>query len=281
MLNFVKYHGLGNDFILVDNRDQPQLLLTPAQVAALCHRHTGVGADGVIFMMAPPDPSYDAAMIIINSDGSTAQMCGNGVRCLALFMQKLGIAHQQGAYRLHTGAGLVIPHLDPEGTVTVDMGAPRTLAQQIPTTLVPADESVIEYPYTLGDFSNPLTCVSMGNPHAVFFVKTWPSAWQTLGQRIEQDPCFPERTNVHFVVVDDDHTLRIKVWERGAGATLACGTGACAVLVAAVLTGRAKSPATVWLPGGPLRITWQGETVGMQGPATEVYSGTLNPLDFF
>ena len=271
MLPFVKYHGLGNDFVLIDNRATPDLLLDRQQVIAVCDRHRGVGADGVIFLSAPPDTNYCGTMTILNSDGSEAEMCGNGVRCLALFMQALAIPDQGGRYPLATKAGRIVPELLPNGQVRVDMGLPRLLAQEIPTTLVAPGEQVLEVPF--GEAR--VTCVSMGNPHAIFFVERWPEDWQSLGRQIELDAHFPERTNVHFVRVTDDHTLEVKVWERGAGATLACGTGACAVLVAAVLTGKAKTPAQVVLPGGALTIAWSGERVLMDGPATRVFEGML------
>ncbi|WP_218082633.1 diaminopimelate epimerase [Anthocerotibacter panamensis] len=279
-LDFVKYHGLGNDFVLIDNRHCPQLLLTRQQVKAVCDRNRGIGADGVIFLHAHPDPELSAEMVIINSDGSEAQMCGNGIRCLARFMECLGIPSHEGTYPLWTKAGLIVPTLLPDGQVRVDMGKPLLLAAEIPTTLAAPGEHVLNVPLVVEGFTNPVTCVSMGNPHAIFFVQAVPEDWQQVGRRIELDPRFPERTNVHFVTVEDDHTLRVKVWERGAGPTLACGTGASAVLVAAVLTGQAKSPAQVWLPGGSLTITWTGDTVLMEGPAQLAFHGTLDVATF-
>ncbi len=271
MLPFVKYHGLGNDFILIDNRGAAQPILSMEQVIAVCDRRFGIGADGVIFLLTHPEQTGE--MIIINRDGSEAQMCGNGVRCLADFMKKLDIAARDGFYPLHTKAGLIIASQPQAGQVQVDMGRPRWLAQEIPTTITTGH--VLNEPFSLGDFACPISCISMGNPHAIFFVEQWPEMWQELGAKIEHDGRFPERTNVHFVKIEDERTLHIKVWERGAGATLACGTGACAVLVAAILTGRAKSPAQVWLPGGVLTISWTGDTVLMTGPATEVFCGEL------
>ncbi|WP_287129974.1 diaminopimelate epimerase [Candidatus Cyanaurora vandensis] len=274
---FVKYHGLGNDFVLIDNRHQPRLVLTPAQVSQVCDRHQGIGADGIIFLKTAPTPAESAAIVILNSDGSEAQMCGNGVRCLAHFMQDLKIPTQGGNYPLWTGAGRITLQLQADGTVTVDMGLPRLAAAQIPTTL--STEQVLEMPLEVADRTFIVTCVSMGNPHTIIFGET-PRDWQQWGQRIEHHPYFPERTNVHFVQVIDEHTLNVQVWERGAGATLACGTGACAVLVAAILTGRAKSPARVHLPGGPLMISWTGENVWMQGPATRVFAGSFDLTTF-
>jgi len=271
-LDFVKYHGLGNDFVLVDNREQADLLLTPDHVVAVGDRRRGIGADGVIFLKAAPSADFHGEMVILNSDGSTAQMCGNGIRCLAYFMRSLGMADDAGAYRLWTGAGTIIPEFRSGGLIQVDMGLPRLAAQTIPTTLAEPGAQVIEVPI-MDDLW--VTAVSMGNPHAVIFVDEFPAQWASLGATLEHHPSFPERTNVHFVKVINDHTLEVKVWERGAGATLACGTGACAVLVAAILTGRAKSPAQVYLPGGPLTITWTGGTVLMEGPATEVFRGTF------
>jgi len=275
-LHFVKYEGLGNDFVLIDNRTFADPLLTPEQAVAVCDRHFGVGADGVIFLLGAQ--GADFAMRIFNSDGSEAQMCGNGIRCLARFALELGLAPGDTGFAVDTGAGRLALALTADGRVSVDMGPPYLLAGEIPTTLAAADEKVLSVPVEVDGRSWPLTCVSMGNPHAVTFVDDLDRIdLARLGPLFEHHPVFPERTNTHFVQVLSPTHLRVRVWERGAGATLACGTGACAVLVAAVLNGLAEREATVELPGGPLAIAWEVETnrLRMTGPARRVFAGQL------
>ncbi len=278
-LSFHKYQGLGNDFILVDNRHQPQPCLTPEEAVALCNRRFGVGADGVIFLL-PGQEGADFSMRLFNSDGSEPEMCGNGIRCLARFLQDLGIPAQDGAYQIHTLAGRIVPRVRPDGLVTVDMGIPRLLAGQIPTTLARPEEKVIQQPLPVAGREWLVTAVSMGNPHCVVFLEEGGSLeeldLERVGPLFEHHPAFPERTNTEFVQVLGPSYLRLRVWERGAGATLACGTGACAALVAAVLEERAEPQATVELPGGNLEIRWDRETqhVWMTGPALPVFSGT-------
>jgi diaminopimelate epimerase len=270
---------LGNDFILVDNRRQSQPCLSPEEAVALCNRRFGVGADGVIFLL-PGQEGADFSMRLFNSDGSEAEMCGNGIRCLARFLQDLGIPGRDGAYQIHTLAGRIVPQVRADGLVTVDMGIPRLLAKQIPTTLVEPDEKVIRQPLAVAGREWRVTAVSMGNPHCVVFLEEEGSLEEldlaAVGPLFEHHPAFPERTNTEFVQVLSPTRLRLRVWERGAGATLACGTGACAVLVAAVLEERAESQATVELPGGNLEIRWDPSTqhVWMTGPALHVFSGT-------
>lgn len=286
-LSFQKYQGLGNDFLLIDNRHQEELLLTPEQAQHWCDRHFGVGADGVIFLLTGTDDS-DYRMRMYNADGSVAEMCGNGIRCLAKFIFALEgrSAGETVRYRINTLAGLMVPEVQADGQVTVDMGKPQLLAQQIPTTLVPADQKVIEVPLTVGDRPWLVTCVSMGNPHCVTFVEDVAAVdLATLGPQFEHHSAFPQRTNTEFVQVLGSDRLRMRVWERGAGMTLACGTGACATLVAAVLTDRLhpvgdQAQATVELPGGDLHIRWHlpSQHLYMTGPALAVFSGTLGEL---
>ncbi|MEN9230846.1 MAG: diaminopimelate epimerase [Thermostichus sp. DG02_5_bins_236] len=279
-LSFHKYQGLGNDFILVDNRQQPQPCLTPEQAVVLCDRRFGVGADGVIFLL-PGQAGADFSMRLFNSDGSEPEMCGNGIRCLAQFLHRLGVPGRQGAYQIHTLAGRIVPQLQADGRVTVDMGIPRLLAGQIPTTLAEPEQKVIQKPLSVAGREWQVTGVSMGNPHCVTFLREGESLEDlelpVVGPQFEHHPAFPERTNTEFVQVLSPTCLRMRVWERGAGATLACGTGACAVLVAAVLEGRAEPEATVELPGGDLEIHWNPSTqhVFMTGPALHVFSGTV------
>jgi diaminopimelate epimerase len=275
VIPFAKYQGLGNDFVLIDNRAQPEPMLGLEQARQVCDRNFGVGGDGVIFLL--PSTRQPHAMRIFNSDGSEAQMCGNGIRCLAKFMRELDIPTEDGGYALETKAGLIVPRFDGE-QVTVDMGPPRLFAEEIPTTLVPKGEKVLNLPLPEPWSRFNVTTVSMGNPHAVIFVDDLAQVeLANWGPAIESHPAFPERINVHFVQVLNPTHLKVKVWERGAGPTLACGTGACAILVAAVLNQKAEKRATVELPGGPLEIYWEdGNHVFMTGPAQRVFIGELS-----
>jgi diaminopimelate epimerase len=279
---FSKYHGLGNDFVLVDNRHQTELMLTAEQAIKWCDRNFGIGADGVIFAL-PGQNGTDYTMRILNSDGSEPEMCGNGIRCLAKFIADLETkdgtpAAPPKAYTIHTLAGTITPTLQPDGQVTVDMGEPILLAGKIPTTLTAADQRVISQPLKVEDENWIVTCVSMGNPHCITFVEDVASInLAHLGPKFEHHSAFPQRTNTEFIEVVGRDYLKMRVWERGAGATLACGTGACASLVAGVLTERCDRLATVELPGGPLRIEWSeaDNRIYMTGPADKVFVGNM------
>ncbi|MEH1952015.1 MAG: diaminopimelate epimerase [Nostoc sp.] len=290
-IEFTKYHGLGNDFILIDNRSSSVPVVTPEQAIKLCDRHFGIGADGVIFAL-PGENGTDYTMRIFNSDGSEPEMCGNGIRCLAGFLADLeglgtrdwglgtGQEFSQSSitYRIHTLAGVMIPQILPDGQVKVDMGLPRLLASEIPTTLAPAQEKVISQSLEVAGKTWDVTCVNMGNPHCITFVEDVAAIeLETIGPKFEHHPVFPQRINTEFIQVVRRDYLKMRVWERGAGITLACGTGACASLVAGVLTGKCDRAATVELPGGPLQIEWSeiDQRVYMTGPAEKVFTGKL------
>lgn len=273
---FTKYHGLGNDFILVDNRAASEPVLTPEQAVKWCDRHFGIGADGVIFAL-PGQAGTDYTMRIFNSDGSEPEMCGNGIRCMARFVADLEGITEPRSYQIHTLAGVITPKLEANGRVRVDMGEPRLVAEEIPTTLAPIGQKVIDRFLDVSGESWRVTCVSMGNPHCITFVEDVATiALDRLGPQFEHHPAFPKRTNTEFIQVVRSDYLKMRVWERGAGATLACGTGACAALVAAVLTGKSDRRATVELPGGPLQIEWSetDNRLYMTGPAEKVFAGT-------
>ena len=278
-MEFTKYQGLGNDFILVDNRHSTTPSFSPEEAVKLCDRHFGIGADGVIIAL-PGDENSDYTMRIFNSDGSEPQMCGNGIRCLARFLAKLeGIDTTEKSYRIQTLAGIIIPNLEAEGQVKVDMGTPFLLAKEIPTTLTKAEEKVIDQSLEVGDQSWLVTCVSMGNPHCITFVEDVAKIpLETIGPKFEYHAVFPERTNTEFIEVVRRDYLRMRVWERGAGITLACGTGACASVVAGVLTGHCDRLCTVELPGGCLTIEWskKDNRLYMTGPAEEVFTGVID-----
>ncbi|MGL5083835.1 MAG: diaminopimelate epimerase [Microcoleaceae cyanobacterium] len=274
-VQFTKYHGLGNDFILIDNRQQTEPMIIPEQAIQLCDRHFGIGADGVIFAL-PGDSNADYTMRIFNSDGSEPEMCGNGIRCLAKFIADFENRSDSVSYKINTLAGIIVPQVQADGQVKVDMGLPRLLAGEIPTTLMAPTEKVINVPLQVADQSWAVTCVSMGNPHCVTFVDAGSAIpLETLGPQFEHHPAFPERINTEFIQVMQPNLIKMWVWERGAGATLACGTGACAAVVAGVLTGNCDRQTTVELPGGCLEIEWSMEDqhLYMTGPAQKTFTG--------
>jgi diaminopimelate epimerase len=279
-IKFSKYEGLGNDFILIDDRDKKDPSITPEQAAKLCHRNFGVGGDGVIFALQPPDSEYDFTMRIYNSDGSEPEMCGNGIRCYAQFLKDLGEA--KDTYKISTKAGLIVPVMNADGTITVDMGEPILDGPTIPTTLAPNGDgnSVVEQTFEATNGKTwKISTVSMGNPHAIIFVDDLEQDVDlaTDGPALETASVFPAKTNVEFVQVMAPDHLKMKVWERGAGPTLACGTGACALTVAAIRAGKIPGvgKTRVTLPGGDLFIEWRqaDNKIFMTGPATFAFQG--------
>ncbi len=288
-MRFGKYHGLGNDFLVVDLRSAPAELAAavqdPKNVIALCDRQFGVGGDGVLAVL--PSKSADVRMRVLNSDGSEAEMCGNGIRCVAKDLYDRGrIAKDEIV--IETGAGNLACAIDAEGgvarSVTVRMGAPRLTRKEIPMT-GPGDERCIEQTLDVPGqpFAKSITAVSMGNPHAVMFVDSRDEAWRMArgaGPAVENHAAFPNRTNAEFAFVKSAKEIDLVVWERGCGITLACGTGACATTVAAILTGKASEglPVRVNLPGGTLEITVLPDlsNVLMKGPAAHVFDGELD-----
>lgn len=277
-IQFVKMHGLGNDFVVVDCLTHPYDIDKLVQAApALCDRHFGIGGDGLI--LALPSETADLRMRIINSDGSEPEMCGNGIRCFAKYAYDRGLTTKT-VLVVETLAGPITPELllsgDQVRAVRVEMGAPR-LERAIIPMLGPAGQ-VVNEPIAVAGETFAVTAVSMGNPHAVIFVDDVDGfPVEHYGALIEPLPIFPRKTNVEFVQALSPTHLKMRVWERGAGITLACGTGACATLVAGVLTGVAERTANVELPGGSLQITWSDadDRVYMTGPAAEVFSGTI------
>lgn len=276
VVEFSKYQGLGNDFILIDNRHFAEPIITPEQANAMCDRHFGIGGDGVIFAL-PGKAGTDYTMRIYNSDGSEPEMCGNGIRCLAKFISDLeGNTEINKSYKIHTLAGVIIPKLETNGEVTVDMGEPELLAAKIPTTLNGSTEKVVAQPLEVAAQSWLVTTVSMGNPHCITFVEDSEAInLEEIGPLFEHHEVFPQRTNTEFIEVVKPDYIKMRVWERGAGITLACGTGACASVVAGVLNNKCDRACTVELPGGCLRIDWSAadNRVYMTGPATEVFQG--------
>ncbi len=255
---FHKMHGLGNDFVVIDAREQ-DVAITRERARAIADRHTGIGCDQVILL--EPSNSADFCMRIFNADGGEVEQCGNALRC---------VASLTGVQRIETQGGLVEASVDAHGA-EIDMGAPRFDAADIPLayTLDTAD-----LPTGWGALEHG-AAVNIGNPHVVFFVPDLAAVpLDELGPEIEHDPLFPQRVNVNVAEVTGPASLRLRVWERGAGLTQACGTGACATAVVAIRRGLVTSPVAVHLPGGALTIAWaQGQTIRMTGPATHVFSG--------
>ncbi len=275
-MQFGKYHGLGNDFILIDNRQCDQPLVSADEAVKMCDRHFGIGADGVIFVL-PAQNNCDYTMRIFNSDGSEPEMCGNGIRCFAQFITELEGQEEIGRkYPIHTLAGTITPTIKGNGMIRVDMGEPQLMAEKIPTTLGKPGDKVINQSLTVEGIEYEVSCVSMGNPHCLVFVEDVENfSVETIGSKFETNPVFPQKTNTEFIQVMNPNYLKMRVWERGAGITLACGTGACATVVAGVLNGKCHRICTVELPGGCLEIEWSREDnhVYMTGPATKVFSG--------
>lgn len=260
-------HGLGNDFVVIDELST-SIPITPLLAQKICDRRFGVGADQLLWLRKAHDSRLDVRMEILNADGSIAEMCGNGIRAIALYLNQHS-ATKKADYRIETLAGEKTVKIQ-GSLVSVDMGEPILGAgfqnQGEPLRLEGNEFRFFE--------------VSLGNPHAVFFHRSGQPSVESLvkqfGRQIEVLPRFPNRTNVEFVEIIDPHSIRVRVWERGAGITLACGTGACAAAVASLATGRVEGVVEVDLPGGRLRIAWEGvgKSVIMEGPAQEVFQGT-------
>lgn len=277
-MKFVKMHGLGNDFMVVDCLDAAPPEESLGDLARrLCDRHFGVGADGIL--LALPSQEADFRMRLINADGSEAEHCGNGIRCIAKYLFDHGRTRETRITVETVGRCNVLELNVREGkaeTVRVDMGEPRFERAALPMT-GPETAEAIEEPLEVGGRTLRFTCVSMGNPHAVTFVEDVEQfPFRELGPLVERHPVFPRRTNTEFIQVLAPDELKMRVWERGAGETLACGTGACASLVAAARTGRSGRRAVVHLAGGDLLIEWNEDNhVYMTGPAVEVFRAAV------
>lgn len=272
-MQFTKYTGLGNDFVILDGKTARNVKDPCALAPKICDRHFGVGADGLVLLL--PSDKADMRMQIINSDGSEAEMCGNATRCVALHLYRRGIVRKK-QISLETLAGIIHTDIVDEtaGTVRVDMGLPRLTRGEIPMTGI-SGEKAINVPLRACGTEFCGTAVSMGNPHFVVFVenaeKTPVDVW---GPALETHEAFPKKTNVEFVHVINDRTVRMRVWERGAGITKACGTGACATAVACILNHKTGDYITVKLDGGDLLIEWPiAKNIFMTGPAAEVFTG--------
>jgi diaminopimelate epimerase len=274
-MRFTKMQGAGNDYIYLDCFQGPMPRDPAGLSRAMSDRHFGVGADGLILIC--PSEKADARMRMFNADGSEAEMCGNGIRCLAKYVYEHGLVRKP-SLKIETARGILTVELEITGKsvrqAQVDMGEPIFNTDRIPTTLPGSPPT--EVALTIGDQALRVTCISMGNPHCVIFVDALSDELVLeIGPRIEKHTAFPRRTNVEFVRVNRPEDVSVRVWERGSGETLACGTGACAVVVAGALTGRTQRRIVAHLRGGDLQLNWSeaDNHVFMTGPTVEVFSG--------
>jgi diaminopimelate epimerase len=270
-MRFTKMEGLGNDFVVIDGIAQP-VDLTPAQLRRLADRRFGVGCDQVLVVEKPTRVDADFRYRIFNADGGEVEQCGNGARCFVVFVRARGLTAKR-EIRVETAGGLIVPRLEQDGSVSVDMGVPRFAAADIPFT---GGSGGVTDTIDVDGVRVEASVLSMGNPHAVQVVDDVDAApVTTQGPHIEHHPRFPQRVNAGYMQVVDRATIRLRVWERGAGETLACGTGACAAVVAGVRRGLLDGKASVQVRGGVLTIAWNGDgaPVRMTGPATTVFEG--------
>ncbi len=272
-LKFSKMHGLGNDFVVLDGVRQ-QVSLTPAQLRFLADRNFGIGCDQILLVEKPTQPGVDFRYRIFNADGSEVEQCGNGARCFVRFVHDVGLTDKR-EIRVETQCGIIAPRLESDGMVTVDMGIPRFLPAEIPFL---HDDDVVIYNLDVADETLEISVVSMGNPHAVQVVESVDGApVGAHGPLIEKHERFPQRVNAGFMQILDRQAIKLRVYERGSGETLACGTGACAAVVTGIRRGLLDSPVKVTTRGGDLAIAWAGndQPVLMTGPAVTVFSGEI------
>ena len=272
-LKFAKMHGLGNDFVVIDGIRQ-HVALTPEQLRFLANRNFGVGCDQILLVEAPTRPDVDFRYRIFNADGGEVEQCGNGARCFARFVREQGLTDKT-EIRVETQKGVIAPRLESNGEITVDMDVPRYAPADIPFI---SDSDAVVQPLAVGDTEIAISVVSMGNPHAVQVVADVDGApVAEQGPLIEHHPRFPKRVNAGFVQIVDRHAIKLRVFECGTGETLACGTGACAAVVAGIRRGLLDSPVRVHTRGGELSIAWggDGQPVLMTGPAVTVFQGEI------
>ena len=272
-LKFTKMHGLGNDFVVLDGVRQ-DIDLSPEQLRLLADRNFGVGCDQILLVEKPGQAGVDFRYRIFNADGGEVEQCGNGARCFVRFVHEQGLTGK-AEIRVETKSGIIGPRLESDGTVTVDMGVPIFEPARIPFT---SESDAVIQPLMVGDQEVAITAVSMGNPHAVQVVEDVDAAPVAVqGPLIESHPRFPQRVNAGFMQVVGRHHIRLRVYERGAGETLACGTGACAAVVAGIRRGLLDSPVRVATRGGELSIAWDGpgHPVRMTVPAVTVFTGEI------
>ena len=277
-IKFTKMNGLGNDFVVLDYVEYQKSGMEKAELAAkLCDRHFGIGADGLMIIHENPD-NADIGWYFYNSDGSVAQMCGNGIRCFAKYVRAQGLVDKD-EFSVDTLAGIIVPKINNDGTVTVNMNKPVLSCEKIPVN----EKSNLNFEIEACGEKFIANAVSRGNPHCIMFTdKDTKAAALKYGSEIENNPVFPEKTNVEFIKILSRSEINLDVWERGCGITLACGTGACASVVAGILNGVLDNKVKVNLPGGQLTIEWNGskddvtQNVYMTGPATFSFVGEID-----
>ena len=273
-LQFTKMEGAGNDFVVI-NATRQGFALDPAQIRQIADRHTGIGFDQLLVIEPPRTAGTDFFYRIFNGDGIEVGQCGNGARCFVRYVHDKALSNKE-TIRVETASGIIEPRLEKNGNVTVDMGAPRFDPADIPMRATQRERS---YKIAINEVEIEFGAVSMGNPHAVQLVSNIDTApVSTQGPLIEEHSMFPERVNAGYMQLVDRHTIRLRVWERGAGETLACGTGACAAVAIGVHWGLLDSPVCVHTRGGQLNIVWQGEgkSILMSGPARTVFEGEID-----
>ncbi len=281
LLNFIKMQGTGNDFILVSGNkyDFSEMKDSIKKISRrLCDRHFGIGGDGLILVLPAENEDNDYRMRIFNSDGSEAEMCGNGIRCFAHYVYSQGLT-DKNLLKIETRAGIIKPEIisykSGKSKVRVDMGKPAFHPDKIPVN-VRGQRNIFDYKLAVKDHNFKINCVSMGNPHTIIFTENIEDIdlayW---GNIIENHQLFPQKTNVEFVEVMKPNEINIRVWERGSGITLACGTGACASVAAGIKKGLLSSKVSTHLPGGVLEIEWSRDNIMMTGPAETVFSGKI------
>lgn len=282
-LKFTKMHGLGNDFMVIDGINQ-KFNPSTAPIAAWAQRHTGVGFDQLLLIEAPRQAEADFRYRIFNADGSEVEQCGNGARCFARFVYDKGLTSKKQIV-VETAGGVIVPRLNDDGLVTVDMGVPLLAPEQIPFAAIDEDDArSISHQLVIGNETVSVTCINMGNPHAVIVVEDIEQApVHRLGAAIENHKQFPQRVNVGFMQIVAPRRIRLRVFERGVGETQACGTGACAAVVAGISLGLLgdDEPVEVNLTGGQLLISWQQQPdahVWMTGPTQSVFDGEIDYL---
>jgi diaminopimelate epimerase len=272
-IKFTKMQGIGNDFVVIDGFSH-SIELNAEQIRHLADRHFGVGCDQLLLVEKPINTHADFRYRIFNADGCEVEQCGNGARCFVKFVHEKNLTDKTQIC-VETANGLIYPKLEDNGLVTVNMGAPRFEPAQIPFI---ADQLALTYSLNINNIQVEISTVSMGNPHAVQIVENIENApLQTQGPLIENHTQFPQRVNAGFMEIINPHQIKLRVFERGAGETLACGTGACAATVAGIRLGKLKSPVKVVMRGGELNIIWDGEnsSVMMTGPAVSVFEGNI------
>jgi diaminopimelate epimerase len=272
-IKFSKMQGIGNDFVVIDGFSQP-INLTTEQIRLLADRHFGIGCDQLLLVEKPTNIQADFRYRIFNADGGEVEQCGNGARCFVRFVHEQKLTDKTQIC-VETANGMIYPKLEDNGLVTVNMGAPKFEPKLIPFI---SDKLSLTYPLSIGGKAVEISTISMGNPHAVIIVENIDNApLQTQGPLIENHPQFPQRVNAGFMQIMNQHEIKLRVFERGAGETLACGTGACAAAVAGMRLGKLQSPVKVAMRGGELNISWGGNNtpVMMTGPAVKVFKGEI------